>query len=59
MRNADEDAGGDEPAETVESPRERVSKRGSSRSSESMSERGDPEPGESESAMAATDLSMR
>ena len=39
---------GEESAEIVESPLERASKRASPRSSESMSERGEPVPGESE-----------
>lgn len=48
----DLDAEGDESAEMVESPRERLPKRGSSRSSESMSERGEAVPRESVCAMA-------
>src|SRR5271154_954304 len=51
VRGVKVDAVGEESAEMVESLRERWSNLGSSSSSESMSERGEPEPGESVLAM--------
>ena len=51
VRGVKVDAVGEESAEMVESLRERWSNLGSSSSSESMSERGEPEPGESVFAM--------